>query len=450
MTSSESPPPSLARASAVTAVLCVAAGARAAPAAPPSGGSIPKIVVSTSSPAPITQIAAESDELDYDTSRSEPAGFPLLGGDSDIGFEFGGVGTFTRFGGGLRPYVWNMDLLLAASVKSGPNGAEITQQNYLWQLDWPGLDGGQIRVNPAVSYERTINHGYYGIGNASSPTKPGDILGNPGRYFQFDDREARVRELTRFAWRPPWDIMLATTFRYDTPVPYSGSKLVEDASTHAVTGVEDTASLLVGAGVVYDTRDNEYFPRKGSYHQIGVRLVQAFPIDANIHYGAFGAMLATYQPIAAGVVLAARGVVDAQFGNVPFFDLYTGGPFRNDEMIGGPEAIRGVPSGRYLGPLKVLGNLELRRMLFDVHILGEAFHFGGDLLFDAGRLWSDYTFRASADGNGLGLKWGAGGGLYLIWGQAGVFRIDVAYSPDAVSENPNLPLGIYVQDGVMF
>jgi hypothetical protein len=43
-----------------------------------------------------------------------------------------------------------------------------------------------------------------------------------------------------------------------------------------------------------------------------------------------------------------------------------------------------------------------------------------------------------------------GGGLFLQWGEAAIFRIEAAYSPDAVSENPKLPLGLYVSDGLMF
>jgi hypothetical protein len=142
--------------------------------------------------------------------------------------------------------------------------------------------------------------------------------------------------------------------------------------------------------------------------------------------------------------------VDAEFGHVPFFDLFTGGPFHTTAMLGGSRAVRGVPDGRYLGELKAFGNLELRAMLVDFHVLGNPFHLGGDLLFDMGRTWTDYTFRAATDGHGIGLKWGAGGGGYLIWGQAAVFRIEAAYSPDAVAENPNFPIGIYVEDSVMF
>ena len=140
------------------------------------------------------------EKLDYQTPRLEPAGFPLIGGDSDIGFEFGGVGTLTRFGGGTRPFVWNMDLLVATSIKSGPTGTEFTQQSYLWQIDVPRFQGTSVRLNPAISYSNTVNQGYFGEGNASSAVRPAMVRGEPGRYFQYDEREARLRELTRIGW----------------------------------------------------------------------------------------------------------------------------------------------------------------------------------------------------------------------------------------------------------
>jgi len=38
----------------------------------------------------------------------------------------------------------------------------------------------------------------------------------------------------------------------------------------------------------------------------------------------------------------------------------------------------------------------------------------------------------------------------MQWGEASIFRVEVAYSPDAESANPGFPLGIYVSDGLMF
>jgi len=178
--------------------------------------------------------------------------------------------------------------------------------------------------------------------------------------------------------------------------------------------------------------------------------VQGLPFDAGVSYGALGAIFAFYRSIGGPFVLAARALLDAEAGRVPFYDLFMGEPFTQDQIIGGSAGIRGVPEGRYLGKLKMLGNVELRAMLLDFRAFGQSLHLGGDIFFDTGRTWADYTFSAPEDGREIGLKWGAGAGVYFRWGQAGVFRLEAAYSPDAAAENPSFPIGLYVEDGVMF
>jgi hypothetical protein len=89
-------------------------------------------------------------------------------------------------------------------------------------------------------------------------------------------------------------------------------------------------------------------------------------------------------------------------------------------------------------------------MLYQFTVLRQKFAIGNDVFFDTGRVWSNYSFNSPLDGSGLGLKYGAGGGIFVLWGQAAMIRIEAAYSPDAVAENPSLPLGIYVEDGTMF
>ena len=424
-----------------------------APPEPPLIAPPPPAFTAKPSPAPIVEHPESSDgqTFDYDTSRLEPAGFPLIGGSSDIGVEFGAVGTLSKLGHGVHPYEWNMDLLVAISAKTNPDGKpELTQQNYLWQIDVPGLRGGTLRVNPAVSYINTINQGYFSLGNASSPNRPAVVNGESGRYFQYIDRNVMLRELTRIHLYRSFDLMVATTFRYEDPIAYAGSSLATDAAAGRIRGLRPLSVPMIGAGLIYDTRDNEYFPRSGSFYQMGLRGVQAFPLDAEVRYGALGTVFATYKPLGGPFVLAGRLLIDAQFGNVPFYDLYMGEPFHQDQVIGGSGGVRGVPEGRYLGRIKALANLELRAFFTQFRLFGQVFQLGGDILADTGRIWSDYTFAAPEDGTGIGLKWGVGGGLYLRWGQAGVFRIEAAYSPDAASENPSFPIGLYVQDGVMF
>jgi len=394
--------------------------------------------------------------IDYDTPRYEPAGFPIVGGTSDIGIMGGAVFTLTRFDGGIRPYKWNMDLVASASEKPGPNGVEINQQSYLWQWDVPGLFDGRVRLNPAVSYERTINQGYYGIGNAT-PLFPASAQGgNLSRYNEFIAQEARVRHFTRVKIARAFDLMIATTYRYVVPETYAGSRLVQDAAAQGgsgqptLRGLQPLSLAQLGVGIVYDTRDNEFFPHRGMYHQVGVKVVQGLPVEGDVRYAEAGAILAGFVPVARRLVIATRLLVDAQAGNVPFYDLSRAGPFLSYDVIGGPQGVRGVPVGRYAGLVKAVANVEARSMLVGFHTFGQSMHVGGDVFFDTGRAFADYSPNAASDGTGIGLKYGAGAGVFLQWGAAAIFRVDVAYSPDAVAENPNLPLAFYVQDGMMF
>jgi outer membrane protein assembly factor BamA len=169
-----------------------------------------------------------------------------------------------------------------------------------------------------------------------------------------------------------------------------------------------------------------------------------------VTFGEGEAVVARYLRIGGPVVLAVQGAADFKFGHVPFFELFTGGVFNPDYMIGGSASIRGVPFGRYLGQIKAVGNVELRALYAHLHVAGQRIQLGNDLFFDTGRVWSDYTFHSPLDGSGAGLKWGAGLGAYLLWGQAAMFRVDFAYSPDAVSSNPGFPFGLYVEDGLSF
>jgi hypothetical protein len=110
-----------------------------------------------------------------------------------------------------------------------------------------------------------------------------------------------------------------------------------------------------------------------------------------------------------------------------------------------------VPQGRYAGLVKVFTNIEIRATPFPrFHLLGQRLRIGTTTFVDAGRAWEGYGVDPARDGTTLGLKYGIGGGLFLQWGEAAIFRLEAAYSPDAESENPGFPLGVYVSDGLMF
>jgi hypothetical protein len=375
--------------------------------------------------------------------RYELAGFPILGGNTDIGFQFGAAGTLTRFYDQAIPYLWNVDLLLSGSLKD-QSGLRLVQQSHVLRLDAPDLFNGRLRLDTRLSFQRTINAGYYGIGNQAF------AQANP----QYRQEEGRVRMIGRtHTGIAGIDAAFAANLRYETPGVYSKSKLADDlvsAPPGAMPiGTHDAFLAGFGAGFMYDTRDSEFVTQRGAFYQLGAE--GTVGSSEQVAYGEASAVIAHYAPLGGPFLFASRFVLSFQFGRVPFYDLAQGGIFEPQYLLGGETGVRGVPQGRYAGKVKVLSNLEVRSMPFPrFKLLGERFRIGTTTFFDAGRVWSEYATISRADGTSLSLKFGIGGGIFLQWGEAAIFRVEAAYSPDAVSENPKVPLGIYVSDGLMF
>lgn len=388
------------------------------------------------------------------SSRYELAGFPILGGNTDIGFQFGAAATLTRFYNEVFPYDWNVDLLLSASTKSD-EGLRLVQQSHVLRLDAPDLLQGRARLDTRLSFQRTINAGYFGLGDASSATPTTDACAQ-GRRFQFIQEEGRVRGIARVHTpQPGLDLALGFNLRGEDPSVYCGSKLAADltpsqpGSAPATVGGESTFLAGGSAGVMLDTRDSEFITRRGIFYQVGVGATVG--TAEHVGYGEAAAVLAHYAPLGKLFIFAGRFVASFQFGRAPFYDLQQGGVFESQYLFGSESGVRGVPEGRYAGQIKILSNLEFRSTPFpQFRLLGQLFRIGTTTFFDAGRVWSGYSTISPTDGTALGLKFGIGGGLFLQWGEAAIFRVEAAYSPDAVAENPSLPLGIYVSDGLMF
>jgi hypothetical protein len=393
---------------------------------------------------------------DLDPRRYELAGFPILGGNSDIGFQFGGAATWTRFYDGARPYLWNVDLLLSASLKDDANGFRMVQQSHVLRLDLPDLWNSRLRVDVRASYQRTINAGYFGLGNATTTDLPAGQT-STGRTFQYTQEEGRVRTIARLHTDSLFDVALGVNLRYEAPATYAASRLAQDlAQTDPsqpglplIPGGDSMLLAGIAAGFIVDTRDSEFITRSGFFYQLGVGATVGSTDQTG--YGEAAIVLAHFAPLGGPFSFASRFVGSMQFGRVPFYDLQQAGVFEPQYLVGGENGVRGVPQGRYAGRAKFAQNTEIRATPFPhFHLLGQRLLVGTTAFFDAGRVWSDYAVISQADGNSLGMKFGIGGGLFLQWGEAAIFRVEAAYSPDAVSENPGFPIGLYVSDGLMF
>jgi Omp85 superfamily domain len=400
--------------------------------------------------APVAERAGRSALLA--PRRYEFAGFPILGGNSDIGVQLGAAATLTRFYDEAQPYLWNIDLLLSASLKDDQNGFRLVQQSHVLRLDAPELFGGRARLDARATYLRTINAGYYGMGNAAPiVVPPGEAT--VGRRYQYVQQEAWLRTIVRRRTGTPLDVAFAGNLRYERPLVYDGSKLAEDLATGggspSVPGGAEALLASLTAGVMIDTRDSEFVTTRGVFYQLGVGATVGSA--ERVAYGEASAVLAHYAPLGPVVIFASRFFASFRFGRVPFYDLQQGGAFEPEPLLGSDGGVRGVPQGRYAGLVKTVANLEIRSTPFPrFQVFGQRFRVGTTTFFDTGRVWSGYDVISPADGTSLGLKYGIGGGLFVQWGEAAIFRVEAAYSPDAVSENPSFPLGLYVADGLMF
>ncbi|MBI5499239.1 MAG: BamA/TamA family outer membrane protein [Deltaproteobacteria bacterium] len=399
------------------------------------------------------ETAAEAPDESSGSGDYEWAALPYAAYSSDYGVLFGAAGGLGSHEGGVRPYLWRGDLALSASVMEHDGAYEVAQQNHQLGWDFPTLLDGRLRLQPQLRFQRTINQGWFGIGNASAAALPDDVVGleERQRYHQFIYTAPELRLNARLPLVDGLSMMVGVHGRYVLIEPWTGSLLERQMNgTTAerdppLVGARDHGLILASAGLLWDTRDEETAPTIGMFDEISVRGGIGFDEEYIFAYGGVTAHLRSYVPLAGEyLVLGMRLLADALFGDPPFYELGRGGAFFPVELPGGVDGIRGVPAGRWAGRVKLIGSVELRSIFLDFNLFGKAMNLGADVFFDWGRVWTAQDGFSWLDGSGPGLKYGAGAGIYWRWGPSALFRFELAWSPDATDANPDLPLGIYV------
>jgi len=350
---------------------------------------------------------------------------------------------------GVYPYLWRGELGLSASVIDSPDGAEFAQHFDSVRWDIPNLVDGALRLQPQILFQRTVNAGWYGLGNGSNADLPSGVE-EPGRRFQYVYMAPETRLNMRLRLSDTLSLMTGVHGRYVMPGAYPGSRfdtdrrLVTDGEP-VLRGTDDHGLALAAVGLLWDTRDDETVPTIGFFHELSLRGAVGFGDTAEFGYGGLTTHLRFFVPLAHQyLILGLRVLLDVLFGDPPFYELSKGGAFFPTELPGGQDGIRGVPAGRYSGDIKLVGSIEFRSMFWSFHLLGTPLRLGAAAVFDWGRIWTTGPEGARADGIGSGLKFGVGGGIHWQWGRSALFRFELAWSPDADAASPHVPLGAYV------
>jgi hypothetical protein len=440
-----------------------------------------------------------------DPHRLEFGALPALAYDIDLGFGFGALVTLAKFHPNFRPYRWRLEILAYATVKNTPGvGVRFPFHDDYIKADFPGLFGGRLRINASLRFRRFTNQGWFGIGNATPYLKPWesidadadpDAFREARRYHQYD----RIYPMLNFNTRlilwdrseiapdrirpcgpkrrercPPHvyggvagavqhkrrlEALIGTSIGYNIINPYPNSKLTEDIEL-SQTDTEDGETLrrlmhgteshtfwTLNLGLLYDTRDHEYVPSRGSFTELSGRFSPG--VDKGLTFGHIYLGTAIFVPLYGEyLVFASRGALDYLFGRPPLYELGQFGVLVKRDGPGGSWSIRGVPRQRYFGKQKAIVNLELRSMFFRFDIGSQRFGLGALGFVDAGRVWTDYRpvtlGGQDVDGRFGDIKVGVGGGLRITWGQTLVIRVDPAWSP--TDEN----FGFYIDINQMF
>lgn len=374
-----------------------------------------------------------------DPRRLEVGALPVLTGNSDIGFGFGAIGTFARFDPRIKPYAWRIEVLWLMTIKGDPEGAGVESpyhDDYI-DLDLPGLFGGKLRLNLSLRFRRYTTSGYYGFGNGAEVDERARDA--EGRYHLYDRIYPSFDLKARIKLSGSWRLLLGGQVIYNWIDVYAGSLLERDVAAaanddslrHLLRGVDDFVQFEANLGLIYDSRDHEYTPTQGHFHEASWRFSPGSAVGTDHAYGGANLTARFFVPLAGKkLVLAARVMADLIVGDPPFFELARHGGLLPNDSLGGGKAIRGIPLQRYHGKVKLLSNLELRSKLLPFAFWGQRFNLGLTAFIDGGRTWAELG-SSRFDGEGLGLKFGVGGGLRMQWGETFIVRGDVAWSPDA-------------------
>lgn len=383
--------------------------------------------------------------------RTELGILPVVAYSSDLGLGFGVLGTRAKFHPDYYPYRWRFQFLAYATIqKKADGGIRLPFHNYSFRWDKPGFLSKRLRLNLKLGFKRYLTSGYYGVGNASvferrweryDSVKTADDFQLALKYNQYDRTypfiDAKLRYRVQDHDHGGVDLFASSSSSYNVISIYPKSKLEEDLQK---TASDPVRSYLIGtpnhmlttltAGSLWDSRDHETTPQRGSFHDISFRL--GLGSAESIRYWGGNVTLRLYHPLIEDyLILAARSMFDFVSGRPPFYELALAGGFYPDSAPGGGAGVRGLVDLRLYGKVKQVNNIELRGRLQPISLFSQRFMLGGVLFWDSGRVWSEMggsPLDLTSSGSNAGYYQSLGAGGRLRWGETFLIRGDLAYA----------------------
>ncbi len=364
----------------------------------------------------------------------EFAGIPAVNYDADEGFGYGAVLEAYDYGAGVvKPYHTSLQPALFFTTAG--------RRDVTLFVDAPGLLARGWRLGGFAGLERHLTTPYYGRGNATEydPTREN---GASPHYYRFGRKRWRANvTLQKALGETPVRLLVGVGVENTSveTLPDGGSTTL---ISEELGGVEAPGGWLnhLRVGVIWDTRDRESGPRRGSWSEFLFQRV-ATALGSFAEYTRWTIADRRYFPLGLRLTLANRLILQGASGSVPFFDLsVVQSSFKVQEGLGGVSSIRGLLRNRFVGKGTLIWNLELRWRASDFGVLGRPSHLVATGFLDSGRVWREGV-RLSELAHDLHHGWG--GGLRLGIGRDFVVALDIGTSAEA-------PASTYLGLGYLF
>ncbi|HKN69132.1 MAG TPA: BamA/TamA family outer membrane protein [Gemmatimonadaceae bacterium] len=353
----------------------------------------------------------------------EISGVPALNFDADEGFGIGAALELYNYGSGVLPYRFTVQPTLLITSEG--------RRDLTVFFDGPALLGDGWRMTAFAGSERQLAQPYYGVGNAT-PYDP-QLERAPNSYFYRFGR-ARLRASTDFQrriGRSSGRVLLGAGVSRSTfdITPYDSGTTLLASQTGGLTPPASRTNYL-RAGLLWDTRDQEIGPHRGTWAEAIVQRVDR-KLGATEDFTRWTTTIRQYVPVSSRVVFAQRIIAQGIEGEPPFDELATiQSSFKQQEGLGGSGSIRGIPKDRYIGKALFLSNSELRWRAVDFGLFGRSSFLALSGFADAGRVWTD-RFDASTMFSDLHV--GYGGGVRLGFGPSFIVATDVGHSSESTA-----------------
>ena len=354
----------------------------------------------------------------------EPNGLPAINYDSDEGFGYGVLLELYNYGsGGYAPYRFTLQPTVFLTTGG--------RRDFTLFFDAPHLLPAGWRMDVSLGSEKQIATPYYGPGNRSVFDEA--LEDSEGQYFYRFGRTRRKAafNLQRSIGDLPLRVLVGAGVAHTT-IESQPKDAVETLLRRDYVGrtIPHGWSNHVRIGLVWDTRDRETGPRRGTWTELLVQGVPEF-LGSESGYVRWTFADRRYFPLGDRLTFANRFLIQNIDGVAPFYDQYiVQTSFKQQEGLGGAKTLRGILKNRYVGKGMFLWNAELRWRAHDFSMLGRAFYLVLSGFVDSGRVWEN------------GLEWeslvsdlhtAVGGGVRVGVGENFVVALDVGHSSEATA-----------------